>query len=211
MGGIAGRKALVKVTGAPVAFTAEATTNSGDNQTYQITNAAKRVWDRATALVVKVGGVVTVEQYTFNRLTGKVTFATVNAGRAAVTLDGAYLPLSIAIGAQQYSYALSRAALVDTDFDTVNTNNGFLSYAAGVSPDVEGSIGRRLTVDMVLRNQLLAGDPVVVQIFSDRTAAADLTMWALLDKDSVQAAIDGMQSASVTFKGTADDQGVAVA
>src|SRR4051812_21765948 len=100
MPGIAGRKALVKVTGAPVAFAGEATTDSGDHQTYQITNAAKRVWDRATTLVVKVAAVVTVESYTFNRLTGKVTFATVNAGRGAVTLDGAYLPLSVAIGAK---------------------------------------------------------------------------------------------------------------
>ena len=55
-GGIAGRRALVKVTGVPVVFTDEATTDSGDHQTYQLTAALKRVWDRATTLVVNVDG-----------------------------------------------------------------------------------------------------------------------------------------------------------
>jgi hypothetical protein len=210
MPGIAGRKALVKVTGAPVVFAGEATTDSGDHQTYQITNAAKRVWDRNTLLVVKVAGVPTVESYTFNRLTGKVTFATVNAGRAAVTLDGAYLPLSVAIGSKNYSYSLMKQALVDTDFDGANSNGGFNTYQTGLF-DVEGSIGRRITADTSMRDALLAGDPVVIQLFADRAAAADLTVWALLDKNALVAALDGMQEGTIEFKGTADDQGVAVA
>jgi hypothetical protein len=210
MPGIAGRKALVKVTGAPVAFAAEATTNTGDDKTYQITNAAKRVWDRATTLVVKVAGVATVESYTFNRLTGKVTFATVNAGRGAVTLDGAYLPLSVAIGAKNYSITVSRAALLDTDFDSANTNGGFNTYQPSMH-DVEGSVGRRVTTDTALRDALLAGEPVVIQFFADRATAADFTVWALLDKDSVQAALDGLQEGTIDFKGAGDDQGVAVA
>jgi hypothetical protein len=210
MPGIAGRKALVKVTGAPVAFAGEAAADSGDHQTYQINNAAKRVWDRATTLVVKVAGVLTVELYTFNRLTGKVTFATVNAGRGAVTLDGAYLPLSVAIGAKSYSVTLSKAALVDTDFDSANTNGGFNTYQSGIL-GVDGSVGRRLTTDTALRDALLAGDPVVIQLFVDRAGSADMTLWAILDKDSLQAAFDGIQDGSVDFKGTADDQGVFVA
>jgi hypothetical protein len=210
MSGIAGRKALVKVTGAPVTFTAEATTDSGDHQTYQITSATKRVWDRATTLVVNVAGVPTGESYTFNRLTGRVTFATVNAGRGAVTLDGAYLPLATAIGAKNYSISLTKQMLVDTDFDSANTNNGFNTYQGG-QLDVEGSIGRRLTVDTALRDALLASNPVVIQLFVDRASAPYLTLWAFLEKDAVSAAIDGIGDGSIDFKGTADDQGVAVA
>lgn len=209
MAGIAGRRALVKITGTPVVFTNEAAADSGDHQTYQITNTAKRVWDRATALVVKVGGSVTGESYTFNRLNGKVTFATVNAGRAAVTLTGAYLPLASAVGAYNFSYTLTKQAIEDTDFDAAVL--GYKTYQPGML-DVEGTIGRRLTIDTAFRDALLADVPVVIQFFSDRSnAAADLTVWAYLDKDSVTAAMDGLQEGSITFKGTGDDQGVAIA
>jgi hypothetical protein len=208
MPGIAGRRALVKIVGAPVVFTNEATTDAGDHQNYQITAAVKRVWDQATALVVKVGGSVTAEVYTFNRLTGTVRFATINAGRAAVTLSGAYLPLTSAIGATNFSYSLSKQAIDDTDFDAAYI--GFKTCQHGAL-DVEGSIGRRFTIDTTFRDALLAGAPVVIQFFSDRNAAPDLTVWALLSKDAITAAQDGIQSGSIDFKGAPDDQGVAVA
>lgn len=209
MPGIAGRKALVKVPGAPVAFAGEATTNTGDDQTYQITNAAKRVWDRDTVLVVKEAGVPTVESYTYNRLTGKVTFAAPDGGRGAVTLDGAYLPMSVAIGAYAFSYSIAKAMLIDTDFDGAFTS-GYDSYQPGML-SVEGSISRRLTTDLSLRDAALSGDPVVIQLFIDRTGAVDLALWAILDQRGAEAAFDAIQAESIQFKGTADDQGVVAA
>ena len=103
-----------------------------------------------------------------------------------------------------------KLSLVDTDFDSANTNGGFDSYQAA-QLTLEGSIGRRMTLDTTLRDLLLAGDPVVVQLFIDRSGAADLTFWALLVKDSVQAAFDALQEGSIDFRGTADDQGVVAA
>ena len=96
MASTAGKLALVKVTGTSTAFTAEAAANTGDNQTYRMTNTAKRVWDRTATITVKVAGIATGESYTLDRLRGRVTFATVNAARGAVTLDGSYLPLTTA-------------------------------------------------------------------------------------------------------------------
>ena len=210
MPGISGRKALIKVAGALVAFSGEATVDTGDHQTYQISNAAKRIWDRTTPLVVDVGGTPTGETYTFNRLNGTVKFATPNAGRGAVTLSGAYLPTAIAVGSTGYSYSITKQTLVDTDFDSAFTNNGYNTSQSGML-DAEGSVNGRLTVDTTLRDLLLAGDPVVVQFFSDRAAAADLTMWALLDKDTLSAAMDAIQESAITFKGSGDDRGVMVA
>lgn len=209
MPGIAGRRALVKVTGAPVAFTNEAVTDI-DHQTYQIANTTKRVWDRATTLVVKVGGVTTVESYTFNRLTGKVTFATLDAGRGTVTLTGAYLPLSVALGAKSFSFTLAVTVLDDSDFDSLGTNGGYATCLSGMK-NASGTIGRRFTTDTYFRDALTAGAPVVIQFFADRSAAAFLTMWALLSKDGLQSAMDGLQEAEVAFTGTNDDQGVMVA
>src|SRR4051812_39714265 len=92
----AGRLISVKVSGVAVAFTAEATTTT-DTKTYKVTNAVKRVWDRAAAITVKDGGTPTAEAYTLNRLKGTVTFA--NAGTRVITLDGSYLPMStLALG-----------------------------------------------------------------------------------------------------------------
>lgn len=210
MTGIAGRKALVKVTGALVTFTDEACTDSGDHQTYQITNTAKRVWDRTTALVVKVATVVTVESYTFNRLTGTVVFATVNAGRGAVTVSGAYLPLSIAVGGRQYSVTITKAVLDDSDFDSVNTASGFSVHQTGLK-DITGTIDIRFSTDTYFRDALLQGDPVVIEFFSDRTASPVFTCWALLNKQTITAAFDSLDESTIAFDGAPDDTGVVVA
>lgn len=211
MPGVAGKKALVKVPGVAVTLTNEACGDTGDHQTYQITNAAKRVIDRATTLVVKVGGSVTGESYTFNRLTGKITFATVNAGRGAVTVSGAYLPLNVAVGASDFRFTLAQPALEDTDFDGANTTGGFSTCQSGIKT-LSGSIGRRLQVaDTVLRDALITGDPIVIEFFVDRSGAHDMICWALLTQDSVEQALNDIQGATIEFKGTADDQGVMVA
>jgi len=205
MGGIAGRRAQVKVAGAPVTFTDEATTDvAGGHQVYQITAATKRVWDRATPLVVKVGGSVTGESYTYNRLSGKVTFATVDAGRGAVTVSGAYLPLSSFAGAKNFSYSLTRQLMLDTDFDAANT--GWNTYQLGIL-DVEGTIGTR----HIIGDLDLPEEPLVIQFFSDRNGSPDLTMWAVFAKRALDAAIDGIQDETFDFKGTGDDQFVAIA
>lgn len=102
---IHGRKALVKVSGAGVAFLDEATTKVTANTVYQITDAAKRVWDRSATITVEVdadgagaGGfvVAAASTYTVNRLTGTITFNADQGVDAIVRVDGTYLPLSTA-------------------------------------------------------------------------------------------------------------------
>lgn len=48
----AGKKALIKISGAAVPFVGEATTSAGPNLTYQITNTAKQIVDLNTAVKV---------------------------------------------------------------------------------------------------------------------------------------------------------------
>lgn len=209
MPGIAGRRALVKVTGAPVALVAGATATT-DHQSYQLTDATKRLWDRATALVVDVGGVLTGESYTFNRLTGTVKFATVDAGRAAVTVSGAYLPTSIAVGATTASISITGSVLDDTDFASAQSNGGFQSYIPGPL-SVSGSVGMRLTTDTYFRDALLAGDPVIIEIFADGTGAPLFTCWALLNKTQLASDRTSLGTNSVDYVGAPDDQQVVVA
>jgi hypothetical protein len=209
MSGVAGRKALVKVTGEAVAFLGEATTAAG-NIIYQITNAAKRVWDRTSEIVVYDNGIEVdpeVDPYTINRLTGRVIFETVDAGRGPVTVDGDYLPVAVAAGCKQYSWSLDQAVIDDTDFDSANTESGFTQSLRALL-SVQGSLGRRWRMETYFEEALMAdGIPVVIEFFPDRSAAADLIVWALLNKSDLSMVIDGAIDGNVGFVGAADADG----
>lgn len=210
MPGLAGRRALVRVSGVAVPFADEATTTA-DDQTYQITNSARRYWDRDTAIVVEEDGVATAESYTVNRLLGTVTFAAADVGRGVVTVSGAYLPTAVALGARAYSYQLVRTMLDDTDFDSANDESGFTSKIAGLL-DASGTISRRLNADGTFFDALNAGAPVILEFWTNRNDAnPSLVVWALLAKDGVQAAIEGNIDATLDWEGTADADGVVAA
>lgn len=206
MSGLAGRRALVKVTGDAVAFTAEATTASG-NITYQITSATKRVWDRTAAITVKNSGVTVdpaVTPYTINRLTGTVTFLT--SVVRVITIDGSYLPVSVAAGAKSYTWQLTATSVDDSDFDTADTESGFTTRVQ-MMREVSGSIGGNWNVDQYFATALLAGDPIVLEFYSSRDASPDLICWALLAKAGMQSALDKIAEVSVDFVGASDDDG----
>lgn len=211
MSGIAGRRALVKVTGAPVAFTAEACATS-DNKTYTISNAARRYWDRDTAVLVYKGGIAVngaLDPYRVIRLTGQVVFTNIDALRGAVTVTGASLPVSVAAGARGYSFTLEQSALDDSDFDTAGTD-GHTRKLAGLK-NVSGSISRRFRVASGMAAALIAGKPVVLEFFADREQVPDLVCWALLKKEGIQSAIDGNTDAECDWDGFPDADGVIIA
>lgn len=204
MAGVAGRKALVKVTGAAVSFTAEATTMSDADTVYTITNTAKRIWDQTATITVLDGGVAVnaaLDPYSINRLTGVVTFD--GAAVRVITVTGSYLPASTAVGAKRFTYTLDRAALDDTDYDSANTNSGFDSKLPGLKK-ISGSIGRNWSSDTYFTDALTTGLPVVIEFYSDRSSSADMKCWALLNKDALQSALGGKVDADVEFEGTTD-------
>lgn len=208
---IHGRKALVKVSGAGVAFTDEATTKVTANTVYQITNAAKRVWDRVAAIVVEVdadgaggGGyaVAAASTYTVNRLTGTITFNSDQGVDAIVRVDGTYLPLSTAAEGRSYAYELSASYPPRPKFGdsaVVRPDRGLL--------DITGSIGRWYSTDDYFTDALTAGVPVVLEFYSDSTGAFDCRAWAILEKDGIQSVVDGLVEEDVEFVGAADADG----
>ena len=211
MPGLAGKKALVKVTGAPLDFTAEECSTS-DDTTYTIDDAAKKYWDRDTPVQVFEDGIAVnpaTDPYQIIRLTGQVVFDNADALRGAITVTGKYLPVSVAAGARAYSFELSQAVLDDSDFDTAGTD-GHTRKLAGLK-NVSGSIGRRFRVEAGMTDLLLAGDPVILEFYSDRSQAPDLVCWALLTKEGIQAAVDGAIDADVDWEGIPDADGVLIA
>lgn len=86
MATLAGKDAAIYLaSGAPVAFTNEATTDAGDHKTYTITNAAKRYWQDGalTSYLVEKstnggGSWSTATGYTLQYVGGKIVFTVAN-------------------------------------------------------------------------------------------------------------------------------------
>jgi hypothetical protein len=190
-----GKDTVIKISGAAVTITNEAAADSGDHQMYQITNAAKQVLDVLTPPTVKVGGTTTVESYTLSYLNGKVTFATVNAGRSAVTVTGKYLPLT----SVAYAHVMSTKSAVDMmevntfGFDYKKRING-LKFASG-------SLGQWDVLDTTFTDALLAGVPVVMETRSKSSDSPD-RYWALLESRELSAALTDPQNETVTWVST---------
>lgn len=97
MPAVSGARAKTYLGGTPTTFSAEATTNTS-GKTYQITNAAKRVLDPATAVVVKDNGVAVpaADIASLNYLNGSVTFTSGYTPTTPITFDsGKYVPLEL--------------------------------------------------------------------------------------------------------------------
>lgn len=200
MAAAAGRKIRIKVSSAAVSFTGEAFTNSGDNKTYQITNAAKRVWERAATITVKKDAVVqSPTLYTLNRLSGKVTF-TADQGAGVITADGSYLPMSLAAEANRWRLAFLGAnadVSIFTDDDVKRLQ---------MRQDVSGTLGR-WWVDAYFHDVLTAGDPIVLEMFLDGGTTPTAKAWAILGKKDVSGEQRSPIEELVEIEGAADVDG----
>jgi hypothetical protein len=206
MPGVAGRKAVVKVMGAGVAFTTEACTNLGDGLNYQIAAVAKRVWDPTAAVSVFYNGVLQpAANYRLNRVIGKITFL-VAPGGLVVTVTGTYRPVSNAVRATAFNWSLEATIAEDNDWDNIVTSNGF-SNKIQTMKDISGSVSAKFSADVYFRDALLNDTLVVLEFYADRSLAHDIICWAVLDKVDMQAALDSVQTREVSFRGDIDIDG----
>ena len=204
---IAGRKALVRVSGAPVALSAEPTTADATLKNFTITNAAYRVWDRAAAVSVtrSPDGVtftaVPATEYTVNRLTGTVSFAAAQAAGTQIRVSTSYLPLATAAEAKEFSYTFT-----GNNLDASTFGSTFVLRQQG-QRDITGSLSMWTTTDRTFEDALTADRPVVLEFYSDSGASADFRVWALVNSDEISAAVDGLAETAVEWEGTADNEG----
>lgn len=200
-----GYKSRVKVSGTAVNITAEATTDAGDHKSYQVTNTARRVLSPTAAITVKSDGTTVSSGYTLDRLTGTVTFAVARGAAEAITIDGAYLPVSDVALARSYSYELSAGMLDASTF--VDSADGWMRKAQG-QLDVSGSIGNlHDAADSLFRDALRSGSLVVLSFYPDASSTPSLIVWARFEKVTDDSAMDALVSESVDFVGSADADG----
>ncbi len=190
---IKGNLARVKVSGTAVSMTAEATTNVVTNTVYQITNASKRVMPKDAVITVKVGGAPVTTGFTINRLNGKITFD--SASVRVVTVDGFYLPMSVAAEANEFTTTLNADLLDATRF----TDEGWLVKQQGLK-SAEGSITEFFEINQYFATQLTAGNVVVVELYPDGTNP--ISMFALITSSEINAAVADLVTNSISFEST---------
>ena len=255
MAELAGKNAVLKISGTATAMVGEATTEDATTKIYQITAATKRVLDRTAVIRVHLQGadgtaedgttttnieitghglvagdliinethagarLVTVKvddnnvtvgaitgqtvgdtiaiyktepaaNYTLNRLSGTVTYAT--ATTRVIMISGDYLPMTTA------AYAHNASVSTKADLSDVTAFGATCHKKVATLLSASGSLSQFDITDTTYSDALRAGVPVVIEL--DESSSVEPTRyWALLESDEVTAAIAGVQDETVSW------------
>lgn len=131
--GFAGYVAVLQQPGATTAFTGEACTSVTAHQ-YQITNTAKRVWDRTVAVVVKDNGtdVTATHVDSLDYLFGVINFNPGYTVLTPVTVQGSYFPLTTMGTAKTWTLEMTANMIDNTDLAIAQANGGFNTFQTGL-------------------------------------------------------------------------------
>lgn len=191
----AGKKAKILVYGSSIAFTDEATITT-DNTTYQITNINKRIWYQNGTITVKNGGVATIESYTLDRLTGRITFTTSTS--RTITVSGEYLPTASVGQAYEYTWTCSGDNLDATYF-----GNEFIVRKQGLK-DFSANISKFYDTDNYFFNKLQTDGQYVLEFYSLGSSTPDIRAWTKISNDEDSGSVDALNEESIDFEGVND-------
>jgi hypothetical protein len=195
---LAGRLAVIKVSGTALNLANETLTRIDDN-TWQITTATKQVLDRDVTPIIEKdsGGWADITYASVNKLSGTFTFA--GAGHAAGSdirvRVGNYLPMSTAAYAHAHTFRRGvDLHLIPAYGATHKKRLPGLKFASGTLSqwDVESSY---------FHDALTAGEPIVLEFRAESTGEPR-RVWALLESDEMRSAIESPQDEIVTFIST---------
>lgn len=148
------------------------------------------VTDQAVGDTIAIYKTEAATAYTLNRLNGTVTYA--DALSRVIKISGDYLPMTIAAYANQMSRSDACDMLDNTKFgDTYRKRTAGLKSASGTLTQFH-------TTDTTFEDALAAGEPVVIED-RDTSVSEPNRYWALLESDEVAAAIDSLQTETVSW------------
>ena len=197
----AGHHAIIYASGTAATLTSEPCTNLSIHKVYQITAAAKQVLSPTYAVSTNGSG-----NYTVNRLTGTLTFASDQTGNEPINITGKYLPMGQLLYAKDFSLSIKPKTTETTPF-----NQNYQALARGVS-DVNGTIGTfydpteiaSLSLTPYWTTEMLADAVVAIKF---HTPIYDLLAWAEIDSQELKDAIDGMLEETIGWSGASDADG----
>lgn len=166
--GYAGYVAKIMKSGTPTALTDEAM-SLVSGKTYQVTNSAKRCFDRATALVFEDNStpVDSADIDSIDHLFGRVTFTSGYTVTGPITVaSGNYLPLTQLGKGKSFTLTQTANAIDTTDFATAQANSGFRTFIYGLKT-VQCELQGVFDSTAALRALLAARSELVLEINPD--------------------------------------------
>lgn len=131
--------------------------------------------------------------YTLNRLNGTVTYE--SAVSRTILISGSYLPMSTAAECREYSLTINGDPI-----DVTRFGDDWLRKIQGLK-SAKGSLSRWWDTDTYFVDALIAGDPVVIELYAQNDQDPD-RLWAILNSSEMSAAVDGAVEDSVSFEST---------
>jgi len=130
--GFPGYLATLKKPGTSTVMTADAMTLVS-GKTYQITNAAKRIINRAVAVSVLDNAIVhTADVLSIDYLFGKVTFKAAYTPTTPITITGQYFPTIDLAKATSYTLTQTGRPIRTTNFPAAAANSGYNTFIPGL-------------------------------------------------------------------------------
>ena len=203
---VAGYKTTLKKSGTSTAANAEPVTFVS-GKTYQITNTAKRVWDRTVVPIVYVDAVdESAEVLSIDYLFGKVTFVGSYTVSGTVTVTVNYVPLAVVAQAHKYTLSMQTPALDDTDYATAQANGGFKTRIASIK-DVKVAISRWDDLAAVYTGIHDAGTAVLIEITPGGSTRPYARGWFVVESADGSGDIDALEAEELAFSANADEVG----
>ena len=142
-------------------------------KTYEVDDITRSVWDRSVAIVVDDGGVDhTADVESIDYLFGRVTFKDAYTVTGAVTVDVDYFTTVVIGRANSYTLTMTADQIDESDFQTVQGNNGTRVFSPGlrtVALELGGIFDatENFKTDLTDRNELIievrpAGDVTTI-------------------------------------------------
>lgn len=185
-----GYRALIKEQSSAVAMTNEATTMSGGNTIYTITNTARRLIDLDTPVIVNVGGSPVTTGFVIDRLNGRVIFGT--SATRTVTITGAYVTTTTVVEAKQFAFNGTRDALDATRFQQQyrEFEVGHLSGTA--------SLTLNYLVNSTFYALLVSGSRKIIEYYPNDDVAP-IRFFGLMTSNGITAPVDGIIDETIEF------------
>ena len=204
MAGLAGYKGDLYV-GAQTSttFTNEAMSEPlADNLLFQVTNAAKSMWDdTAVTTVQRDQGTgtwiaATAGTYEIDYAIGRVRFLTALGASEAVRVSGKYFTKTKVAGAKEWSLDIERSIEDDTEFGS--------AWETGVAVLGKGAGSVKLNwQNAAWMTQIASTTPrLVLALYTDYANNRRYEFGALLTKDSVGASVKGLLEEDLAFQST---------
>jgi hypothetical protein len=195
--GFAGYVASILRNGTSTEMTTEAMTNIGGN-TWQITDASKRIWDRTATFTFSAGTVESI-----NHLFGQVTFTGVVTNPTIVS--GKYFPTATLGCSNSFSLTQTADTTDTTCFETASVNGGFATFRPTLKT-VELELSGFYRANNDFYSLLQGRDELIVEINPDGNGKSVARGYFKPVTDSQTGDVGGDETETISFRlSTPDD------